>query len=477
VTLTGARLLLGGGGLLPGQSVTIIQNDGTDPVSGTFLNLPEGAAVIGSQTCYISYTGGDGNDVVLTSPAARIITNTVVTQSTSSTPFGGPVTLTATISAQSGTPIGSVTFVVDGVSAGSGGLLNGVATWSLTNLGVGDHTIAAVFHSTGAFGDSTSGSVNHVVTPGQTTTRIAANPLNITYGQSAHFMVTVSAQAPSAGQPAGSVTIFADAGPLGTAPIVNGTAAFETSALHAGVKSITATYGGDANFAASTASAVQENVGKAQTEVDARSRTLLVGESPLVSVFVNPTSGTSLAPTGSVTLSENGAVVGGQALAGGGASFSLSPLPVGDHTFVVNYSGDADFEASSATLVQSVAAPSLSIHGTHVNEGNFGITPVSLAVSLSVPVSQPVRVSFSTLAGTATEGEDYEKASGVIEFAPGEVTRSIELHIFGDTLPELDETFSVLLSDAVNATIETPSALVVIVNDDQAPPRRRASRH
>ena len=45
----------------------IINNDGADAVVGTFLGRPEGSAfTIGSEQFRISYTGGDGNDVVLT---------------------------------------------------------------------------------------------------------------------------------------------------------------------------------------------------------------------------------------------------------------------------------------------------------------------------------------------------------------------------------------------------------------------------
>jgi autotransporter-associated beta strand protein len=45
---------------------TIIDNDGTDPVVGTFKNLPEGAALtIGAVPFVISYVGGTGNDVTL----------------------------------------------------------------------------------------------------------------------------------------------------------------------------------------------------------------------------------------------------------------------------------------------------------------------------------------------------------------------------------------------------------------------------
>jgi hypothetical protein len=50
-----------------GQSFTIIDNDGSDPISGTFSGLPEGTKIIGNGFAYrISYVGGDGNDVVLT---------------------------------------------------------------------------------------------------------------------------------------------------------------------------------------------------------------------------------------------------------------------------------------------------------------------------------------------------------------------------------------------------------------------------
>ena len=49
----------------------IIDNDGADPVVGTFLGLPEGALVnIGGSTAYITYKGGDGNDVALVTSAA-----------------------------------------------------------------------------------------------------------------------------------------------------------------------------------------------------------------------------------------------------------------------------------------------------------------------------------------------------------------------------------------------------------------------
>jgi autotransporter-associated beta strand protein len=50
-----------------GQQFVIISNDGSDAVSGTFGELPEGSILAASGTKFrISYVGGDGNDVMLT---------------------------------------------------------------------------------------------------------------------------------------------------------------------------------------------------------------------------------------------------------------------------------------------------------------------------------------------------------------------------------------------------------------------------
>ena len=63
-----------------GDSFTIVLNDGADPVEGTFNSLPEGASFDvpdgggpgSTTTFFITYRGGDGNDIVLHVPAIRI---------------------------------------------------------------------------------------------------------------------------------------------------------------------------------------------------------------------------------------------------------------------------------------------------------------------------------------------------------------------------------------------------------------------
>ncbi len=67
VDITGATLNPTGSYVpVPGDVFTLITNDGTDPVVGTFAGLPEGATVLfNGVRLRISYVGGTGNDVTL----------------------------------------------------------------------------------------------------------------------------------------------------------------------------------------------------------------------------------------------------------------------------------------------------------------------------------------------------------------------------------------------------------------------------
>jgi autotransporter-associated beta strand protein len=81
VHLGEAELVAAGGELFgsPGLSLLLIDNDGADPIVGTFGGLAEGAIVaLGNLNFTISYVGGDGNDVELTvAPTGAQIRGTV----------------------------------------------------------------------------------------------------------------------------------------------------------------------------------------------------------------------------------------------------------------------------------------------------------------------------------------------------------------------------------------------------------------
>lgn len=67
VTLGGTLNLIAAPALAAGSNFTLIENAGSAPVGGTFANLPQGAEFYeDGQWWRISYTGGTGNDVVVT---------------------------------------------------------------------------------------------------------------------------------------------------------------------------------------------------------------------------------------------------------------------------------------------------------------------------------------------------------------------------------------------------------------------------
>jgi hypothetical protein len=70
--------------------------------------------------------------------------------------------------------------------------------------------------------------------------------------------------------------------------------------------------------------------------------------------------------------------------------------------------------------------------------------------------------------GTAIAGSDYNSNSGTLSFAAGETIKTISVTVNGDTNVESDETFKVVLSNAINATITKTTATGTILNDDAA---------
>ena len=119
VTLTGATLSVTTlNSFVPGatDSFTIIANDGTDVIVGTFTGLAEGATVVAGGINYvISYKGGTGNDVVLSMPditPPTLSSSTPAHNATASAP-GGNIVLVFSEDVQAGT--GNIV-ITDGVS-------------------------------------------------------------------------------------------------------------------------------------------------------------------------------------------------------------------------------------------------------------------------------------------------------------------------------------------------------------------------
>lgn len=115
----------------------------------------------------------------------------------------------------------------------------------------------------------------------------------------------------------------------------------------------------------------------------------------------------------------------------------------------------------------STISPSFSIADVTFNEGNSGIYSKNISVILSDTNGSILTVQYTTSNGTATAGSDYNATSGTLTFSGSTTTQNIPIQINGDTTTEIDETFSITLSNPTNgATISDNSATIKIVNDD-----------
>jgi hypothetical protein len=100
------------------------------------------------------------------------------------------------------------------------------------------------------------GSAPVTTPPASSTTTLKASATSVTAGTSVTFTVTVAGAPGSSGTPTGTVTFLDGATKLGTGTLSSSVATYAASSLATGNHSITAQYGGDTNFAASTSSTV-----------------------------------------------------------------------------------------------------------------------------------------------------------------------------------------------------------------------------
>src|SRR5205823_2814862 len=150
----------------------------------------------------------------------------------------------------------TVTFLFDGTLSRTVTVdANGQATFDPAALlghalGAGNHTLVVTFSGDADFNPSTSAPFIQAVLRANSTVSLASLPANPVYGQDVSVIATVSAVAPGAGIPAGSVLFTVDGVPQSSAAPLDsaGQATVVLSAPSLGVHHIQASYGGDTNF-------------------------------------------------------------------------------------------------------------------------------------------------------------------------------------------------------------------------------------
>jgi hypothetical protein len=110
--------------------------------------------------------------------------------------------------------------------------------------------------------------------------------------------------------------------------------------------------------------------------------------------------------------------------------------------------------------------PTISINDVSITEGNSGTKLATFTLTLSGPSVEAIAVRAVTTAGTATAASDYNSINLVVIFSPGSVTRTLDVEIIGDTNLELNETFSVNLTEAFGTTVADGQGAGTILDDD-----------
>lgn len=87
-------------------------------------------------------------------------------------------------------------------------------------------------------------------------------------------------------------------------------------------------------------------------------------------------------------------------------------------------------------------------------------------VSLTAPSALPVSVDWATVEGSALAGADFVAASGTLVFPPLLMALEVPVATVEDAVPELDESFRLLLSGPAVATLADGEAVGTIVDDD-----------
>lgn len=297
----------------------------------------------------------------------------------------------------------TVTFSLSGgasVSANTNS--NGVATASLPIAGPPRNaTVTASFAATTHYKGSSVSTPFTVEKNPSTTTLV--DPATALHGQPVTFTAQV-ARVNGTSNPGGTVQFTVDGQNLGgPVPVSSGQAVSpSTATLSTGNHTIGASYSGDGNLLASTATTKTQTIDKAltTTSLGSTGSPTVTGESVTFTATVAVSAGAG-EPTGGVQFNVDGEPYGTAVpLDGDSAELTISNLRPGNHQVVATYNGNADFASSSSAEL------------TH------GVNRAETTVSLQT--SNPDAVAGEPLTFTAevdVVGPGAGDPTGVVQFA------------------------------------------------------------
>jgi hypothetical protein len=184
------------------------------------------------------------------------------------------------------------------------------------------------------------------------------------------------------------------------------------------------------------------------------------------------------APTGMVTFREGPTVIAQVPLDLNGLAFitkfDFSP---GGHTITAVYASDTKFAASSGSTTLLVTAPSLQLNAStfSVTEGtstlNVQVTRLgatSFVSTVDYATSDTAGANNCNVIGNVASSRcDYLTTLGTLHFEAGETSKTISIPIIDDVYAEGNESFTITLSNATDATLASPSTATLTIADNE----------
>ena len=416
----------------------------------TTSSLPAGPLSITA-----SYNG-DANFAASSASVPQTVSVATTTTALTSTPnpssLNQTITFTATVTGQYGGALGgTVTLTQGSTTLGSVATAYGRATITAAFSATGTYPVIATYSGDVSDGPSASPALSQVVSNISTTTTLASSGSPALAGQLVTFTATVT---PISGAiPNGEIVTFDDGGiPIGTGLTKNGAATLSTSALATGTHSMTAIYGGDATYQASTSKTLIQVVSHnaSVTSLVPSANPSVYGQTLTLTATVVPASGSAV-PTGNVSFKNGSVAMASVPLVNGTAAYTTSSLAAGSLALTASYFGDANFSASSATLTQVVSQATTATTLTS--------SPNPSSLSQTVTFVAAVAAQYQ---GTITGSVSFMNGSITLGSAPiskGKATLTSAFSTAGT-----DSIEAVYTGDANNQTSTSPVLSQVVTN-------------
>jgi hypothetical protein len=318
---------------------------------------------------------------------------------------GSTITFTAMVSTTSTSAAvsGSFQFLVDGNPTGDPvPLSGGTASYSSTPLTSGIHIVVAQYMGSSLVGGSAASAVLNVTPLPATNTLVTIAPGVPT----AATPITVNTMTTSAtaGTPSGTVDLSVDGNDTNNpVTIAGGKTVVTLPALTAGAHTITALYSGDTSFSSSSGFVAFNVLALSGSSV----KVSVTPGSPSTTDSVTATATLTAGATGTAQFLLDGTASGTPvAVINGTAQSALGKLAAGNHTVMVQYSGDTLFAAASGQqsfVVSSTAAAfTLTVSNVTMGQNASASSKVTVAstsdyagtVQLAVSGSGPANACF-----------------------------------------------------------------------------------